>query len=88
LFFGIGIALILFSLEKLSKTLGLECPIFDSYGAVEEPSKYFGNKWMKLLLNKDEEISTLRTHVTFLKNQVSFSKNHRKSIECSEITKS
>ena len=43
LFFGIGIALILFGIEKLSKILGFECFIFDSYGVIEESSEYFGN---------------------------------------------
>ena len=35
LLFGIGNALILFSLEKFSKMLGLECHIFNAYGVKE-----------------------------------------------------
>ena len=50
LFFGVGIALVIFSLEKLSKNLGLECFIFDCYGVKEDPSKHFGGNMMKLLI--------------------------------------
>ena len=82
LFFGIGIALIIFSLEKLSKNLGLECFIFECYGVKEDPSKHFGGNMMKLLVIKDEEISTLTNQVSILMNKISFlKKSHRKSIE-------
>ena len=74
LLFGIGIALILFGIEKLSKILGFECFIFDSYGVIEEPSEYFRNDWSKLLLTKDEEIS-------YLKNQISVLKKHLSSLQ-------
>ena len=70
LFFGIGVASILFGLEKLSKIFGLECLIFDNYGVTGDPTKYFGNGRAKLLLTKDEEISALTSEVSLLKNQL------------------
>ena len=76
LFFGIGIALILFGFEKLSKILGLECFIFESYGFIEESSDYFGNDWSKLLLNKDDEISNLKNQVSVLEKHLSSLKKY------------
>ena len=76
LFFGIGIALILFGIEELSKILGFECFIFDSYGVAEESSEYFENDWSKLLLTKDEEISYLKNQVSVLKNRLSSLKEY------------
>ena len=81
LFFGIGLASILFGLEKLSTALGLECFIFDNYGVTGDPAECFENDWSKFLIIKDEEISALTNQVSFLKNQLAFLKNGRKSVD-------
>ena len=81
LFCGIGIALILFSLEKLSKRLGLECLSFNNYGVKEEPNESFGQNLMKLPMDKDKEISVLIAQVSRLRNKLSFLKSHRKFAE-------
>ena len=79
LFFGIGIALILVSLEKLSKIFGLECIIFENYGVKDVPYKNLRNNWRKLLLSKDEEISTLTNQISHLKKKLSLLKSHGES---------
>ena len=81
LFFGIGTALILVSLEKVSKILGLECVIFENYGVKDVSYKNFGNNWRKLFLSKDEEISALTNQISHLRNKVSFLESHRESAE-------
>ena len=81
LFFGIGVASILFGLEKLSTALGLECFIFDNYRVTGDPAECLGNDWSKLLITKDEEISALTNRVSFLKNQLTYLKNGRKSVD-------
>ena len=81
LFCGIGFALIIVSLEKLSKILGLECLSFDNYGVKEEPNESFGQNLMKLPMDKDKEISILIAQVSCLRNKLSFLKSHRKSAE-------
>ena len=78
LFFGLGIALILGGLEKLSNILGLQCLIFQSYGATEEPSTILEFHWSKLLHTKDEEIFTLTNQVSLLKQQLLFLRNKNK----------
>ena len=43
LFSGVGIALILFGLEKLTQTLGMKWSIFNCYGVVDHPDEFFEN---------------------------------------------
>jgi len=43
LFSGVGIALILFGLEKLTKAFGMKCSIFNSYGVVDHTDEFFEN---------------------------------------------
>ena len=58
LFFGVGISSIIFGIEKISKTLGLQCCIFNNYGVLEENFRYSGSRRMKCISTKDEEMST------------------------------
>ena len=43
LFSGVGIALILFGLEKLTQAFGMKWSIFNSYGVVDHPDEFFEN---------------------------------------------
>jgi hypothetical protein len=40
---GVGIALILFGLEKLTQAFGMKWSIFNSYGVVDHPEEFFEN---------------------------------------------
>ena len=49
LFSGVGIAMILFGLEKLTQAFGMKWSIFNSYGVVDYPDKFYENDTMALL---------------------------------------
>ena len=49
LFFGVGIAAILFGIEKLIQAFGIKWSIFNSYGVVDYPDKLYENDTMALL---------------------------------------
>ena len=49
LFSGVGIALILFGLEKLTQAFGMKWSIFNSYGVVDHPNNFFENDTKALL---------------------------------------
>ena len=49
LFSGVGIAMILFGLEKLTQAFGMKWSIFNSYGVVDYPDKLYENDTMALL---------------------------------------
>ena len=49
LFSGIGIAMILFGLEKLTQAFGMKWSMFNSYGVVDYPDKFYENDTMALL---------------------------------------
>ena len=49
LFSGIGITMILFGLEKLTQAFGMKWSIFNSYGVVDYPDKFYENDTMALL---------------------------------------
>ena len=49
LFVGVGIAVILFGLEKLTHSFGMKWSIFNSYGVVDYPDKLYENDTMALL---------------------------------------
>ena len=46
---GVGIALILFGLEKLTQAFGMKWSIFNSYGIVDHPDEFFENDTTTLL---------------------------------------
>ena len=49
LFSGIGITMILFGLEKLTQAFGMKWSMFNSYGVVDYPDKFYENDTMALL---------------------------------------
>ena len=49
LFSGVGIALILFGLEKLTQTLGMKWSIFNCYGVVDHSDEFYENDTTSLL---------------------------------------
>ena len=53
LFFGVGIAVILFGLEKLTQAFGMKWPIFNSYGVVDHPDEFNKNNTTALLSEID-----------------------------------
>ena len=53
LFFGVGISLILFGLEKLTQAFGMKWSIFNSYGVVDHPDEFNKNDTTALLSEID-----------------------------------
>ena len=76
LFSGVGIALILFGLEKLTQSFGMKWYIFNSYGVVDQPNEFHENDKMALLESKNNEIDLLKQEVLMLKEL------HCKPIPC------
>ena len=74
LFFGVGITVIIFSLEKFSNVLGLECAIFETYGVLEENSRFSEKKKKKGFLIQDEANSSVKNQIsTFSKTEKALS---------------
>ena len=67
LFSGVGIALILFGLEKLTQSFGMKWSIFNSYGVVDRPAEFYENDKMALLESKNYEIVLLKQEILMLK---------------------
>ena len=70
LFSGVGIALILFGLEKLTQSFGMKWSIFNSYGVVDHPDEFYENDKMALLESKNNEIVLLKQEISTLKNLI------------------
>ena len=71
LFFGVGIALILFGLEKLTQSFGIKWSIFNSYGVVDDhPDEVYENGKMALLESKNNEIVLLKQEILMLKKLI------------------
>ena len=70
LFSGVGIALILFGLEKLAQSFGMKWSIFNSYGVVDHPHEFYENDEMKLLESKNNEIVLLKQEILMLKKLI------------------
>ena len=70
LFFGIGIAAILFCIEKITQTFGMKWSIFNSYGVVDHPDDFYENDRMALLTSKNSEIVSLKKQILMLKNNM------------------
>ena len=66
LFSGVGIALLLFGLEKLAQTLGMKWSIFNCYGVVDHPDECYENDTTALLA---ENVS-LKKQILMLKKLV------------------
>ena len=71
LFSGVGIALILFGLEKLTLSFGMKWSIFNSYGVVDHPDEFYENDAMELLESKNNEIVLLKQEILTLKQKKS-----------------
>ena len=67
LFSGVGIALILFGLEKLTQSFGMKWSIFNSYGVVDHHDKFYENDKMALLESKNNKIAFLKQEIIMLK---------------------
>ena len=70
LFSGVGIALILFGLEKLTQSFGMKWSIFNSYGIVDHPDEFYENDEMALLESKNNEIVLLKEEILMLKELI------------------
>ena len=69
LFSGVGIALILFGLEKLTQSFGMKWSIFSSYGVVDDhPDEFYENGKIALIESKNNEIVSLKQEILILKN--------------------
>ena len=67
LFSGVGIALILFGLEKLTQSFGMRWSIFNSYGVVDHPDEFYENDKLALLESRNNEIFLLKQEIIMLK---------------------
>ena len=70
LFSGVGIALILFGVEKLTQSFGMKWSIFNSYGVVDHPDEFYENDKMALLESKNNEIVFLKQEILMLKKLI------------------
>ena len=71
LFSGVGIALILFGLEKLTQSFGMKWPIFSSYGVVDDhPNEFYENGKIALLESKNNEIVLLKQEILMLEKLI------------------
>ena len=70
LFSGVGIALILFGLEKLAQSFGMKWSIFNSYGVVDHPDEFYENEKMTPLESKNNEIVLLKQEILMLKKVI------------------
>ena len=76
LFFGIGIAVILFGIEKITHAFGIKWSIFNSYGMVDHPVEFYENDTMALLASKNNEIVTLKQKLLMLEKLVKSPKDY------------
>ena len=67
LFSGVGIALILFGLEKLTLSFGMKWSIFNSYGVVDHLDEFYENDKLALLESRNNEIFLLKQEIIMLK---------------------
>ena len=70
LFFGVGIAMTLFGIEKITQVLGMRWSIFNSYGVVDHPDEFDENDTMALLASKNNEIVLLKQEILALEKIV------------------
>ena len=67
LFFGVGIAMTLFGIEKITQVLGMRWSIFNSYGVVDHPDEFNEIDTAALLASKTNEILLLKKQMLVLK---------------------
>ena len=67
LFSGVGIALILFGLEKLTQSFGMRWSIFNSYGVADHLDEFYENDELALLESRNNEIFLLKQEIIMLK---------------------
>ena len=67
LFLGVGIAVILFFIEKITQVFGMKWSIFNSYGIVDHQDELYENDTRALLASKNNEIVLLKKQMLVLK---------------------
>jgi hypothetical protein len=75
LFLGVGIAMILFVIEKLTQAFGMKWSIFNSYGVVDHSDECHEHDTMALLASKNDEIVLLKKEMLVLQKLVNSSKD-------------
>ena len=70
LFLGVGIAVILFFIEKITQVFGMKWSIFNSYGVVDDPDELYVNDTMALLASKNNENVLLKNQILVLQKLV------------------
>ena len=70
LFFGVGIAVILFFIENITQVFGMKWSVFTSYGVVNDPDEFYVNDTMALLASKNNEIILLKNQMLVLQKLV------------------
>ena len=70
LFFGIGMSVILFGMEKLTKALGMKLSIFNTYGILNHQNESYEKDLGLLLSSKEKEIILLKEEILNLKNNI------------------
>ena len=70
LFFGIGMSVILFGMEKFTQALGMKLPIFNTYGVLDHQNEPYEKDLTWLLSSKDKEIILLKEQILDLKKDI------------------
>ena len=70
LFFGIGMSVILFGMEKFTQALGMKLSIFNTYGSLDQQNESYEKELTLLLSSKDKEIILLKEQILDLKKDV------------------
>ena len=65
LFFGIGMSVILFGMEKFTQALGMKLSIFNTYGSLDQQNESYEKELTLLLSSKDKFVE--RTNIRFEK---------------------
>ena len=76
LFFGVGIAMTLFGIEKITQVFGIRWSIFNSYGVVDHPDEFNEIDTAALLASKSNEILLLKKQMLVLKKLTKASKDN------------
>ena len=70
LFFGIGMSVILFGMEKFTQALGMKLSIFNTYGSLDQQNESYEKELTLLLSSKDKEIILLKEKILDLKKDI------------------
>ena len=74
--FGVGIAAILFGIEKLTQAFRIKWSIFNSYGVVHHPDEFYESDVVALLASKSNEIILLKKQKLMLEKLVKSPKKY------------